>query len=608
MIMDNGFDSRAFRQIEGFNYTTSQLRAVYPTYSGLPEIDTTTLPGRSCLSLPAGSYINLNIPRVDGTWSPTVFNTSRLNVMQAKLYLDADSYTSVSADSLLIAYATNAGFTWLTGAGLSADSAVNQDRWYLRQADVATNIAINNPRMELPIISQRTWVDFKVVIYPYSTNDAFMAIFVNNYVVAWSNTADLMDQANSDDFFYGLRLYGLANQTGPTLWRDVMFYQISNSSYRTNFVGDFYTPVTSLTSGSIAATILQGQDFVPMTACVYDITPETTDNAVNQFVTLGTGSPINALSNIDTNQYVTSSAPGQDFRLRVGHPDQATGDNSTAITITDDSEVLAYSYSIRAKDLNGSNSNMIMRVGDETALDYRFRYYKLRLGYWQEGNTDLTSHYLQQIYFTDASLARIVPSVGATMRMDNVNGIPAVEIDPVDRTVNTTLFTQLLTNTNAATNIAQGYLRAFRYTGISLGNNPTYYMDLHIDYGVGNAGPDWYSLAVNQTQSASACRNMILYGSDDASDWYLLAELTNLPASQDVSYIINRRHPSYTSFTGSGTVQNISPNFVLNAAQFDQVTEPAEGDPLSAGNPSYPGQVPSLWKQFKNYTIGLREQ
>lgn len=609
--MDNGFDARNFRLLEGFGYTTSQLRTIYPAYSGLPEIDTTTLPGRNCLSMPAGSNIALRLPRVEAVWGgTTLYATNRVSVLQAKIYLDADTYTNVSANATLASFGSDINFSNSTSVGLSPNTAVNQDNWYLKFADAATDYAVMNPRMELPIIPQRTWVDFKFIIYPVTgaaDNDALLFVFINNYIVAWAAGTDLMDVANANELFHGIRLHGLDNQSGPTLWRDVMVYTFPNTTNRTNLVNEFYTPVLSI--GASAGTILHGDVFVPMTASVYDITPTTLDGAVNEFVTVGAGSPLTALGTIDNNQYITSTAASRNFRLKIGLPPQYTSEDSTVVSITDASEVLAYSYTIRAKDLNGTNSNMRLRLGDEISMNYQYRYYKLRLGNWLEGTTDFTSGYLQQVYFTSSALTsgaltRLVPGGSTIMRLDNVYGEPALETDPVDRGVNTTLFTGLLTNATASTNIVQPYLRASRLTGLSLADDPSYYMDLHIDHGFGNTGPNWYSLAVNQTQNGFTCKSMVLYGSDDEETWYLLAEQTNLPASTDITYLINRRHPDYAS----GTIQTLgATSFQLNAAQFDQVTGIKGGDPFTSGNPTYPSTAPTPWGQFKNYTIGIEE-
>lgn len=598
----SGFSDRRFYMLEGFGYnSTAELRAVHPTYSGTTSIDTTTIPGRRCLNIASGGYHDITIPRYDGyPWSENASSSAYNVVVQAKLYLDVDSYTNLSVDSFL--QEIWGGPDRKQGWGLSPNTSVAQDNWYMKATDFASDIAITNPFYTPPGIPPRTLVDVKFMYYSNGEDDGVFALAINNYVVAYTLYYGIYFWIGYNTRrFRGLRLHGLANQTGPTLWSDVMVYGVHNEfkhPFR-QIVSDIYYFGTS--SNFTLWDINGAPNYVPMSARVLDITPTSTDNAVNEFVTLGTGSPITALSGVDTNQYVTSSAPNQAFRLRVNQPDEATGDGSTPITITDTSEVLATHYRIFGKDLGGTASTVSMTMADDTNLTYQYRYYKLRMS---EIYSNAAGGYLNKVQFLDSSLNRLAFPVGATMRLNNVNEFVAQEYRANNRASNTAEHTVCLT-ASPSTSI-EHYYAHLEYCGYVAAYNRGNYADYILDMGVGNVGPNWYALQIYQPGYWDRnFTNFSVYGSSDGITWYLLGDSINTnnsnPDNPTVN-ITNRRHPSYTG----GTVRSLV-SFNLNNSQYEQLALTYTGDPMSGGNPLREPRTPIPWAQYKNYSIGFNE-
>lgn len=592
-----GFTDRRFWMLEGFGYANSEeMTAIHTSYNGSVTIDNTTIPGRSCANISAGGYIDIAIPRYDFyPWSDTLRTSGQFFVVQAKVYLDAASYTNQLANNFLLEIW--AGLDQRFGVGLSANTSVAQDNWYIKSTDVSTDLAVMNPAYIPPAIPQRTVTDLKVIFYNDGANDGIMFVYVNNFLVTYTaynyNDWDNIYLRN----FRGIRLSGLANQSGPTLWSDLMVYTIARD-YRTAIQ---YQLDALLNTGYINNSTLWGNSFVPMTARVFDITPTTTVGGITQFSTLGGGgNAITALSTLDTNSYVTSTAASQAFRLKVNSPDAATGDNSTAITVTDQSEVLAFQSRIYAKDVAGTSSNFFLTAGDESLTNYRFRYYKLRMCEMLE---NYTGGYINKVQFLDSTMTRMAFPVGATMRMNNVNASIAAEYSH-DRQSNTTIHTNCLSSGGSS---VEYYYWSLYLTGESVTWNRQNYVDYILDMGSGNVGPDWYALNVYQPGDYRAIfNNFSVYGSSDANTWYLLGDLINTDnayANNLNAYIINRRHPAYVN----GTWRNLSGNFQLNAAQFEQVALCYTGDPIAGGNLLKAPRTPVPWAQFKDYTIGFNE-
>lgn len=590
----SSFSDRRFWMLEGFGYSTSaQMKSIHTSFNGTVEIDRTTIPGRNCVSISSGGYIDIVNPRYDSyPWAETSQNSTYMQVMQAKVYLDSDTYANLLVNSSLMEMW--AGPDRRFGFGISPNTSINQDNWYIRSYDSTSDIAIMTPAYVPPAIPQKTLVDIKVMLYNDGQDDGVVLVFANNFLIAHTLYYGV-GFGNGSRRFRGVRLYGLANQSGPTLWSDVMVYGVPND-YRHNargFIDHIYQ------TGTVFTPTLWGNVFVPMSARVLDITPTTTDNATNQFVTIGTGNAITALSGIDTNQYVTSSAAGQAFRLKVGEPDEATGDGSTPITVTDDSEVLAVQYRMYGKDLGGVANPVSISMEDNSLTNYQYRYYKLRAS--EITREDAADGYLQRIAFLDAAGNRLAPPVGATMRLNNVNEIICPEY-AFTRASNTAVHTPLLGTSNVGYHY---YYTLFDFSGVRPVWNRAYWVfDWIIDMGIGNVGPDWYRLRMYQSGYADRLfNNWSLYGSDDGTSWVVLGDTMGQFTNDSQTDIINRRHPSYPP---GGNIRNLV-GFTLNASQYEQLSVPYTGDPFCAGLIDREPRTPTPWRQFKNYKIGFNE-
>lgn len=590
----SGDRNRHIFYAEGFGYTTAQLRQIYRsgTAASTATIDTTTVPGRNFLRLPANQYLDITLPAYDRyPLTELGVNDSWAWVIQAKVYIDAASYTNVSANSFLMELmSANPGF----GAfGLSPNTSTDQDNWWLRSSDSNTDYAINTNNGPQPAIPMRTVRDVKFILRIRSPGyPSFQAwAYVDDNRVAYTDNQFNMARGLSLNF-KGIRLWGLNYQSGDTLWGDVIAYRVWVNDYD----GD-----ETLNRGAT----LTGGAALTKDVRVYDMTPTTTVGGINDFTTVGAGDPITALSTLDDNTYVASSDFEQVFRLKPGLPAQYTGDNSTTITITDSSNVYGFNYMHWGKDLDLSNTRYKISASDGSDKTYRFRYYRLLLSSYNGSTANIPGiATLNGIQLYDEYAALLQFPAGSTMRLNSAGGLTAVETS--GSIVNTTVHTALL-NTQLGNVNTWNTINALTGADIRINSVVAEYI---IDCGVGNIAPNWAYFGITQSQgNTSRLFSAALFGSNDNSSWMLLSDnYDTMSASGNgtTDLLINSRHPNFLIPRPAGMTKSLFMAEPLGEG-FTHSHIAYPGDPFAAAHYSNSGlsKTPTPFRQFKDYQFGI---
>ena len=570
------YSDRYIGFIEGFGYSTNQLRTIYPSGSNTATVDNSTL-DRNALSLPAGDNILLQIPRYDSSnwsWQIGYNGNNQVTIVQAKIYFDQDNMSNVSELSKLIEIVS--GNDYYCTVGIQPNSSTNQDNWLLStlhaNSTTPTDYASNDINYAGPAILPRTLHDVKFIIESTYVNVIFVDInaylYVDNKLICSGSLNSNNGNWNSQ-YFKAVKLWGMKSQTSSTLWSDVIVYTFTNLSE------------SGITLGQ---TTLEGTDLIPISARVFDCTPVTTANGINDFTTVGAGTAITALSSIDDASYVASSGTDQSFRLKPA----GIGDG----LVLDRNEILAVSQLITAKDTVGAVNNFKFSISDPSLTDYRYRY--MRIVAFDYGST--TAVDLRRVRFYDSSSVLLSVPAEATMRLNKCNDVLAVEI-AADTSVNTTVHTAKLFNNSDST--IYGDVLKFTNEDVRNKNN---YVEYLIDFGSGNQAPDWYYfdfLYDFVDGNNRGYMSMAVYGSDDNSSWYLLGSTDN-ETENSYTRIINRRHASHPEQSYRDSM-----NFSLNGGAFDKYRYIWSGDPMSADSDS---RAPIPYRQFKEYLLGFEEE
>lgn len=567
------YSDRYIGFMEGFGYNTTQLRTLYPFGSNTATVDESITLDRNALSLPPGDNIILQLPRYDSSnWSWQIgYNGNAVTIVQAKIYFEQATMQNVSELSKLIEVIS--GNDYYVTVGIQPNSATAQDNWFLSfiHANAAnpTDYAVNDTYYVGPAILPQTLHDVKFIIYQSGANYT-RYLYIDNKLVC-SAGAGYTDNWHGA-YFKGVKLWGMKSQTTNTLWSDVIVYSFSS-------LGE-----SGLTIGQ---TTLEGRDLIPISARVYDCTPVTTLNGINEFATVGAGTPITALSSIDTGSYVASTGGSQSFRLK---PAGIGGG-----LVLDSNEVIAVSQLITAKDTVGAVNNFKFSISDPSLTDYRYRYMKI-VAFDKGGGT---SENLRRVRFFDPSNVLLSVPVGSTMRLNKCNDTVAVEI-AADTAVNTTVHTAKLFGDSDSSI----YGDVLRFTGEDIRIKDRY-AEYIIDFGVGNEAPDWYSMDLVYSNTTDyygwvGYMSMSVYGSNDNSTWYLLGSIANGGNGVSPLGIINRRHASHPD-----QAYRDKAKFTLNAGAFDKYYTIWSGDPMAADTNS---RAPIPYRQFKEYLIGFEEE
>lgn len=363
-VRPQGGNGRFIMTMEGFDYESlAEMTQVATGNSGAALGSANGRFGDNCVVLDPGDYIEFNFENPLGDADDYV-------VMQFYFYVDAVSLTGLVswANWQHIGFTNGAWWGWNFGA----DSVNPLDRFLVQTPDEGINQdgqPANNYYQSAPIKPQ-TWHLCEHVIHSIN-NDGGAALYIDGKLVAYRvfQGDNLWDNANgqtADKF----RIYGVANQSGPTRFDDVVVYRVNeDSAWRSD-------------EGAVDWNIgnegpLKGRAVLKRPHRIVAVTPASTN--ANTMTLTGAATAHQALQSQDGDtSYVEADAANEEVDFTLG-----------TLGLPNDARVVGSRAMINGKDAAGGGIPLEVRYETQSELERTpagWRYFILDFkGYYDGG-------------------------------------------------------------------------------------------------------------------------------------------------------------------------------------------------------------------------------